>query len=92
MFLDQQMRVCSLDLEKFTREYHRQFFIPEEWLSVNRGLILKLTPKLDLVFVKRDEVAITQNGLKYKDAARGRRNSGISCILYIILLMIIQYR
>ena len=60
------MRVCSLDLEKFIEDYHGHFFIPEEWLSVNRGLILKPTPMLDLVLVKRDEVAIPQNGSSIK--------------------------
>lgn len=68
LFLDKKMWVCSFDLEKFKGEYSRHFFIPEDWLSVNRGMILKVTSKGDLVFVKRDEIAIIQRGLAYKEA------------------------
>ena len=67
LFLDQQMWVCSLDLENFKGEYSRHFFIPDDWLSVNRGMILKVTSKSDLVFVKKDEVAIIKGGLIYNE-------------------------
>ncbi|TVY14338.1 Vegetative incompatibility protein HET-E-1 [Lachnellula arida] len=67
LFLDQKMWVCSLDLENFNGECYRHFFIPEDWLSVNRGMILKVTSKSDLVFVKRDEIAVIKQGLAYKE-------------------------
>jgi len=67
LFLDRRMWVCSLDLEKFKGEYFRHFFIPEDWLSVNRNLILKVTAKGDFVFAKKHEVAIIKNGLENKE-------------------------
>lgn len=51
----------------FQRGILPPFFIPEDWLSVNRGLILKVTSKSDLVFVKRDEIAVIKQGLAYKE-------------------------
>jgi WD40 repeat protein len=67
LFLDRRLWVCSLDLEKFKGEYYRHFFIPEDWLSINRKLILRVTSKGDLVFVKKHEVAIVKNGLENKE-------------------------
>ena len=67
LFLDRRMWVCSLDLEKFKGEYFRHFFIPEDWLSVNRTLILKVTAEGDFVFVKKHEVAVIKNGLQNKE-------------------------
>lgn len=67
LFLDRRMWLCSLDLEKFKGEYFRHFFIPDDWLSVNRTLILKVTVKGDFVFVKKHEVAVIKNGLENKE-------------------------
>jgi len=67
LFLDRRMWVCSLDLEKFKGEYFRHFFIPEDWLSVNRTLTIKITAKGDFIFVKKHEVAVIKNGLENRE-------------------------
>jgi len=67
LFLDRWMWLCSFDLENFKGEYFRHFFIPDDWLSVNRTLILKVTVKGDFVFVKKYEVAVIKNGLENKE-------------------------
>jgi hypothetical protein len=67
LFLDRRMWVCSLDLEKFNGEYFRHFFIPEDWLSINRNLILRVTSKGDFVFIKKHEVAVIKNGMEHKE-------------------------
>ncbi len=41
----------------------RHFFIPADWLSTNSELIIQVTSKGDIIFVKRDEVAIIGRGL-----------------------------
>ncbi len=68
LFLDRRMWVCSLDLERFSGEYYRHFLIPEDWLSVNRNLILNVTAKGDFVFVKKDEIAVIKQGLENREA------------------------
>lgn len=68
LFLDRRMWVCSVNLETFKDEYYQHFFIPDEWLSANRKLILKVTSKGDLVFVKQNEIAVIKRALDNKQA------------------------
>jgi WD40 repeat protein len=68
LFLNRGFWVCSVDLLKSSDEYCRHFFIPEDWLSLNRSLILKVTSKGDLVFVKKDEIAVIKRWLDFKEA------------------------
>jgi hypothetical protein len=67
LFLDRRMWVCSLDLETFKGEYLRHFFIPQDWLSINRNLILRVTSKGDFVFIKKHEVAVIKHGMENKE-------------------------
>ena len=41
----------------------RHFFLPADWLSTNSEMIIQVTRKGDIIFVKRDEVAIIERGL-----------------------------
>ena len=41
----------------------RHFFLPADWLSTSSEIIIQVTRKGDIIFVKRDEVAIIEHGL-----------------------------
>lgn len=43
--------------------YDRHFFLPADWLSSNMKLMIQVTRDRDIIFVKRDEVAIIKRGL-----------------------------
>ena len=43
--------------------YVRHFFLPADWLSTNIELMMDITNSGDIIFVKRDEVAIIKRGL-----------------------------
>lgn len=40
----------------------------DEWLSTNSNLTLKVTRRGDLLFVKKDEIAVIKRALDYKEA------------------------
>jgi len=64
VFLDQKLWVCTVDIVSWDgRAYVKHFFIPHDWHSCIRQLIMRVTVKGDVVFVKRDEVAIIKGGL-----------------------------
>ena len=43
--------------------YDRHFFLPADWLSSNTKLMVEVTRNGDIIFVKRDEVAVIKRGL-----------------------------
>ena len=46
----------------------RHFFIPTDWLTSNNQLLIEVTCRGDIVFVKRDEVAVVARGLESGEA------------------------
>ena len=62
------MWVCSLDLEAFNGQNYQHCFIPDEWVSTNSNLTLKVNRRGDLVFVKKNEIAVIKRALDYKEA------------------------
>ena len=68
LFLDRRMWVCSVDLEAFKGEYYQHCFIPNEWLSADPKLILRVTTHGDLIFVKRNEIAVIKRALENQEA------------------------
>ena len=65
VFLNSEGWVCSLDpgnlkIERCTRH----FFIPLDWMSANTQLMINVTSKGDIVFVKRHEIAVIKRGLE----------------------------
>jgi hypothetical protein len=61
VYLNQDGWICSVDLHiKVTT---RHFFLPTDWFSTNRELIIELTAKGDVLFAKRDELAVIRRGL-----------------------------
>lgn len=62
IFLHSSGWVCSTDSETFN--VIRHFFIPADWLSTNINLMIEVTRNGDILFVKRDEVAVIKRGLE----------------------------
>lgn len=62
VFLQSSGWVCSTDSETFNVKHH--FFIPADWLSTNTDLMIEVSQNGDIVFVKRDEVAVIKRGLE----------------------------
>ncbi|KAH0563489.1 hypothetical protein GP486_001940 [Trichoglossum hirsutum] len=65
VFLHSSGWICSVDLENPGYDgFVRHFFIPVDWLSVTGDLMIELTRNGDIVFVKRDELAVIKRGLE----------------------------
>jgi len=65
LFFDRRMWVYSLDLEAFNGEYYQHCFMPDEWLSASLNLTLEVTRSGDLVFVKKNEIAVIKGALDH---------------------------
>ena len=54
-------------------QYDRHFFLPADWLSTSLNLMIEVTHDGDIIFVKRDEVAVIRRGLENieEDASSG---------------------
>ena len=68
-FLHSSGWVCSTDAESL--DITRHFFIPADWRSTNIELMIEVTQHGDIVFVKRDEVAVIKRGLEVAGQASG---------------------
>ncbi len=56
-----------------TDRYNRHFFIPADWLTTNVTMMTEETPNGDIIFVKRDEVAVIKRG--YENIERETSNA-----------------
>ena len=64
VFLHSSGWVCSADVETLdVNSYVRHFFIPTDWLCTNGELMVEVTRKGDIIFVKRDEIAVIKRAL-----------------------------
>ena len=82
LFIDNASWLSSVDLKVGTvagagGEYTRHFFVPNEFVSRETGILPIITPEKDVVFAVEGELAIVRNGLKFKNVAKlgevGRR-------------------
>ncbi|MCJ1244025.1 hypothetical protein MMC30_001222 [Trapelia coarctata] len=78
VFLHSSGWVCSVDPQTPDFGYHiRHFLVPADWLSTNSELMVEITRKGDIVFVRRDEVAVIKRGLEASEqgpnSAPGKR-------------------
>ncbi|MCJ1385693.1 hypothetical protein MMC17_008816 [Xylographa soralifera] len=65
IFLHGNSWVCSTNFQNFkTDEFDRHFILPADWLSTNVELMFGLINNGDIIFVKRDEVAVIKHGLE----------------------------
>ena len=56
-----------------TDHYDRHFFLPADWLSTNAKLMIDVTRNGEIIFVKRDEVAVIKRGLENIEEEAGSR-------------------
>lgn len=64
VFLHASNWVCSANLQSSSiDDYDRHFFLPNDWISTDRSLLFGLASNGDIVFVKRDQIAIVKRGL-----------------------------
>ena len=64
VFLEENSWISSTDPQITGVEgFARHFFLPADWLSTNNELNIQVSRKGDIIFVKRDEVAIIGRGL-----------------------------
>lgn len=80
-FLTWMAVICSVLLVSNLPEYYsRHFFLPFDWLSTDNALLLALTARKKMVFVKGDELAVIKRGLGLAEVisfpTRSRRSSG----------------
>ena len=79
VFLHGGRWICSANLQGASGDgYERHFFLPADWLSTNDELRVEVTRLGDVVFVKRDEVAVIRRGLENVEvgvAGPGKRPS-----------------
>lgn len=65
VFLHSSTWVCSANLQSPSAEdFARHFFLPTDWLSTNVDLMFGVTNNGDILFVKRDEIAVIKRGLE----------------------------
>jgi WD40 repeat protein len=84
VFLHASGWICSaesqvLDMGSENSRYIRHFFLPADWLSTSGELMIEVLQNGDIVFVKRDEVAVIKRGLESNEdgshPALGKRPS-----------------
>jgi WD40 repeat protein len=62
VFLHSDNWICSTD-PQYPDDIIRHFFLPSDWLTTNNDLMIEIAPNRDILFVKRDEVAVIKRGL-----------------------------
>ncbi|KAL8895234.1 MAG: hypothetical protein Q9192_003767 [Flavoplaca navasiana] len=68
VFLHGSRCVCSVNAQATGIEHFvRHFFFPANWLSTDAPLIIKITNRNDIIFVKRDEIAVIKRGLEISE-------------------------
>ncbi|KAL2268697.1 hypothetical protein VTJ83DRAFT_3543 [Remersonia thermophila] len=66
VFLDSQRWVCSVDAGLIeSRSYVRHFPVPSDWQNQQRKLLMAVTRKGEILFVRQNEVAIISRGLEF---------------------------
>jgi WD40 repeat protein len=75
LFIDSVSWLSSVDLNTGVTtgdagEYTRHFFVPNEFVARETGILPVLSPDKDVVFVTEGELAVVRNGLKFQTVAR----------------------
>ena len=82
LFIDNASWLSSVDLKVGTvagarGEYTRHFFVPNEFVARETGILPIITPEKDVIFAVEGALAIVKNGLKFQNVTRlgevGRR-------------------
>ncbi|KAL8881602.1 MAG: hypothetical protein Q9198_001222 [Flavoplaca austrocitrina] len=69
LFLSRRLWVCSIDLKQRDAQtmYTRHFPLPSDWRAQQENYCTKVTIRGDILYTKREEVAVIQNGLESKE-------------------------
>ena len=68
VFLHSSGWVCSADAASYNlTRYVRHFFIPAYWLRSSSEMLMKVSGKGNIIFAKRNEVAIIRGGLEINE-------------------------
>ncbi|KAL8908321.1 MAG: hypothetical protein Q9171_005507, partial [Xanthocarpia ochracea] len=68
VFLHGSGWVCSVDPQATgLGDSVRHFFFPADWLSTDTSLMIKITRQSEIIFIKRNEVAVVRQGLEISD-------------------------
>ncbi len=75
LFIDNASWLSSVDLKVGITtgalgNYMRHFFVPNEFVARETGVLPILSPDKDVVFAVEGEIAIVRNGLKFQSVAR----------------------
>jgi WD40 repeat protein len=74
VFLHSDNWICSKDPE-LPDETVRHFFLPADWLTINNDLMIEIArPGREILFVKRDEVAVIKRSLVHDERGLGGPN------------------
>ncbi|KAL9070352.1 MAG: hypothetical protein Q9161_004910 [Pseudevernia consocians] len=74
VFLRSNSWISSADPESANADhYDRHFFLPADWLSTNIKLMIQVNHDGDIIFVKRDEVAVIKRGLDNLEEEAGSK-------------------
>jgi WD40 repeat protein len=73
VFLHSDNWICSTDPEKPSNVI-RHFFLPADWLTSNVDLMIEMTPAENILFAKRDEVAVIKRGLRNREQSVSQSN------------------
>ncbi|KAI8952576.1 NACHT and WD domain protein [Xylaria longipes] len=69
LFLDNQSWVASADLEavkKGTVSYSRHFFVPHEWLSGSRSIVIAVCRR-EVIVARNDDLVVIKGGLDFAE-------------------------
>ncbi|KAL8915769.1 MAG: hypothetical protein Q9172_006680 [Xanthocarpia lactea] len=79
VFLHGSGWVCSVDPQATGLGHSvRHFFFPADWLSTDAAVMIQITRKSDIIFVKRDEVAVVKRGLETSEMGSVGKSSSLT--------------
>lgn len=71
LFVDMGSWVCSINTDQGDWDcYSRHFPIPSDWRGQQRQFQMAITEKGEILFVRRNEIAIISNGLSFEERLR----------------------
>ena len=62
--------ICSVTMDNLKgpqNTFKRHFFVPITWLGASTKLMVQVTERRDVIFVRGEEIAVVQNGLEHVD-------------------------
>lgn len=83
IFLNKNGWVCSTEANLLSENVNRHFVLPADWLSNDSNLMIEVTERGDIIFVKRSEVAVIRRGLDNIEPTPHKRSNDNKAPLFI---------